>query len=161
VRIQTVIAVDAMDTVGPTRLRLLTAASSKLPVVVVAQAGGEAEYHVLDVAALQAALTNQLSATPVERALDLATRVSTAAVSKSAVPAAPPGSPVVENGRLIGVTADDAPERTEPTEQDLIRADTKRSDAQKSDAQQPDPTRSTADQGRKPGLWRRFSRSDN
>ena len=34
-RIESVIAVDATQTVGPTRLRLLTARSSRLPVVVV------------------------------------------------------------------------------------------------------------------------------
>jgi Ternary complex associated domain 7 len=161
VRIQPVIAVDATDTVGPTRLRMLTAASSKLPVVVIGQAAGKPEYYVLDVATLQAALTDQLSATPMGQALDLAFREARAAVSKSAVPAATAGSPVVENGRVIGVIADDAPERIEPTEQDMIRADTKQSNAGESDATKSDAVKSTGAEGRKPSLWRRLSRSDN
>ena len=73
-RIEKVIAINAADGVGPTRLVLLTAGSSKLPVVVMAQADGPPAYYVFDVAGLQAALTNQLSATLVREALQLSAR---------------------------------------------------------------------------------------
>ena len=71
-----VIAVNATDTVGPTRLRLLTAGSVKLPVVVVDQVDGAPAYYVFDVATLQAAMTNQLSPTPLAAALDTYTLVA-------------------------------------------------------------------------------------
>jgi len=123
VRIESVIAIDAADTVGPTRLRLLTAASSRLPVVVVARTGEAPSYHVFDVATLQAAMTSHLSATPLRDALDLATTAAPGPVSKHDAKAAPAGSPVVENGRLIGVVADDLPEIKEFTEADMARGD--------------------------------------
>lgn len=47
-RVEPVIAVTATDSVGPTRLRLLTAGSAKLPVVVMADLRGAPAYHVFD-----------------------------------------------------------------------------------------------------------------
>ena len=121
-RVEPVIAVPAADGVGPTRLRLLTARSAKLPVVIVVEAAdGTPGYHVFDVASLQSALTNQLSATQMAQALDLAERASASPIARADVAAAGVGLPVVENGRLIGVTADDVPEHPEPTEQDMNR----------------------------------------
>ena len=143
-RIESVIAVNATDSVGPTRLRLLTAGSSKLPVVIVAEVAADPAYFVMDVATLQTALTNQLSATLITDTLDLGSREARAPVSKLDAKAAPAGSPVVENGRLIGVIAEDPPERKEPTEADLSRGS---DDGASSDA------------GGKRGLWKRLSRS--
>ena len=91
-------------------------------VVVVQAADGTPSYHVFDVASLQAAVTNQLSATQMAQALNLAEREAVLPVGRADVAAAAAGSPVLENGRLIGVTADDVPERPEPTEQDMNRA---------------------------------------
>jgi len=139
-----VISVAATDSVGPTRLRLLTAGSVKLPVVVVAPADGGLSYYVMDVATLQAALTNQLSATSITDILDLAANEPRSAVARSEASTAAAGTPVVENGRLVGVIADDVPERPEPTEADLSRGGS-------DDAAEP---------GRKRGLWQRLSRSE-
>jgi hypothetical protein len=144
VRIEKVIAINAADGVGPTRLTLLTAGSSKLPVVVMAQADGPPAYYVFDVAGLQGALTNQLSATPVREAVQLSTRQPRPAVDKGSVATSVAGDPVEENGRLFGVIADDAPERREPGEEDLARGGT---------------TTAEASPERKRGLWQRLSRS--
>jgi len=122
VRIQPIITLQASDTVGPTRLQMLTARSAKLPVVVVAQGADGLSYHVFEVASLQAGLTNQLSAMPIAEALGLAAHDPLPAVAKADGAAAPLGSPVLDNGRLIGVTASDKPENPEPTEQDLAKA---------------------------------------
>jgi hypothetical protein len=143
VRTLPVIAVNATDTVGPTRLRLLTAGSVKLPVVVVDQVDGAPAYYVFDVATLQAAMTNQLSPTPLAAALDTDTLVARAPVTKAEERTAEPGSPVVENGRLIGVIAEDEPERKEPGEEDMNRG----------------ASSSDSESGRKRGLWQRLSRS--
>ena len=150
VRIQSVIALQATETVGPTRLQMLTAGSAKLPVVIIEQAGADTRYHVFDVASLQTGLTNQLSATPIAEALGLSQHQPLPAVAKSEAAAAPVGSPVLDNGRLIGVTASDEPERPEPTEQDLAKANANFS------------TGSSADDdsgGRKRGLWQRLKGS--
>lgn len=122
-RIDAVIAVDATQTVGPTRLRLLTARSSRLPVVVVDHAGDDAVYHVFDIAGLQATMGTQLSATVLHEALGLADRSAQQPVAKGDAAAAPVGSPVVEGGRLIGVVADDLPEQKEFTEADMARGE--------------------------------------
>ena len=122
-RIDAVIAVDATQTVGPTRLRLLTARSSRLPVVVIDHAGDDAVYHVFDIAGLQATMGTQLSATVLHEALGLADRSARQPVAKSDAAAAPVGSPVVEGGRLIGVVADDLPEQKEFTEADMARGE--------------------------------------
>jgi len=144
VRIEPVISVAATDSVGPTRLRLLTAGSAKLPVVIARQVAGAPSYFVMDVAALQAALTNQLSATSIADTVDLDAREPRPAVSKLDAKAAPPGSPVVDDGRLVGVVADELPEHPEPTEADMSRGDA-------GDAK---------DSGRKRGLWQRLSRAE-
>jgi hypothetical protein len=143
VRIESVITVAATDSVGPTRLRLLTAASVKLPVVVVAQADGGPSYYVMDVATLQSALTNQLSATSITETLDLEVREPRSAVSTLEAKSAAAGSPVVENGRLVGVIAEDKPEHPEPTEADMSRGD----------------SGDSAEPSHKRGLWQRLSRS--
>lgn len=142
-RVEPVIAVPATDGVGPTKLQLLTAASAKLPVVVVAGAADAPAYHVYSVASLRAALADQLSATRLADALDLTGQESRPPVSRSEVAATPAGVPVVESGRLIGVTAEDVPDYPEPSEQDMTRG---------GNAQQQEP-------GRKRGLWQRLSRS--
>lgn len=145
-RVESVIAVPATDTVGPTRLALLTAKTGKLPVVVVVQAPAGPEYHVLAMAELQAAMTNQLSATPLHEALDLSSSTPRPPVSRAQVAAADAGTPVVDNGRLVGVVLDDKVEVPEPTEQDLEKgAPSTRGDAE--------------EQGRKRGLWSRLGRS--
>jgi hypothetical protein len=144
VRIEPVISVAATDSVGPTRLRLLTAGSVKLPVVIVAQADSSPAYYVMDVATLQGALTNQLSATSITETLDLGAREPRPAVSMLDAKSASAGSPVVENGRLVGVIAEDKPEHPEPTEADMSRGD----------------ARDSADPSRKRGLWQRLSRSE-
>jgi len=146
-----VIAVPASDTVGPTRLKLLTARTGKLPVVVVVDGVAGPEYHVLAMTELQAAMTNQLSATPLHEALDLSSSTPREPVVKADVSAAEVGAPVVENGRLIGVVLDDKVEVPEPTEQDLQRgAPSTRGRADDKPA---------ADSGRKRGLWGRITGS--
>ena len=143
-RIESVISVAATESVGPTRLALLTAGSVKLPVVIVAQSGDGPSYFVMDVATLQSALTNQLSATSIADTLDLDAREPRPPVSKLDAKSAPAGSPVVENGRLVGVIAEDKPEHPEPTEADMSRG--------AADDQ--------GESGRKRGLWQRLSRQD-
>jgi hypothetical protein len=103
----------------------------------------------MDVASLQSALTNQLSAMSITETLDLAAREPRPAVSMLDASEAAAGSPVVENGRLVGVIAEDLPERPEPTEVDLSRgaADDRRG------------SDDSPDSGRKRGLWQRLSRS--
>lgn len=146
-RVESVIAVPATDTVGPTRLKLLTARTGKLPVVVIVDAAAGPEYHVLSLADLQAALTNQLSATPLYEALDLADSSPRRPVAKADVAAAEPGTPVVEQGRLVGVVLDDKVEVPEPTEQDFERgAPSTRGAA----------TAPGDDTNRKRGLWNRL-----
>ncbi len=120
-RIEPVIAIRAQDAVGPTRLHLLTASSAKLPAVVIADSGSGPDYYVLDVASLQSAFSGALSATPVSEVLDLASREPARAVVKSDAASASPGTPVEDNGRLVGVIAVDPPERKEPSEADLER----------------------------------------
>ena len=68
-RVESVITVPATDAVGPTRLKLLTARTGKLPVVIVVDGASGPEYHVLALPDLQIALTNQLSATALGQAL--------------------------------------------------------------------------------------------
>lgn len=121
VRIEPVIAIRAEDSVGPTRLDLLTASSAKRPAVVVASTSSGPDYHVFDVASLQSALSGALSATVVSDVLNLAAREPVRPVVKGEAGSAPPGTPVEENGRLIGVVALDVPDRPEPTEADLDR----------------------------------------
>ncbi|WP_420120289.1 hypothetical protein [Nakamurella sp.] len=149
-RVESVIAVPASDTVGPTRLRLLTARTGKLPVVVVADGPSGPEYHVLTMAELQAAMTNQLSATPLAEVLDLAGRSATVPIGRGEVQAAAVGTPVVDNGRLVGVVLDDKLELPEPTEQDLERgAPSTRGPA----------AEAAGDAPRKRGLWGRLTGS--
>ncbi len=151
-RVETVIAVSASDTVGPTRLKLLTARTGKLPVVVIADGTAGPEYHVLAMADLQAALTNQLSGTPLHEALDLSTSAPREPVAKADIAAAPVGTPVAENGRLIGVVLDDKIEAPEPSEQDLQRgAPSTRGEV----AEAPNPPAGE----RKRGLWSRLTGS--
>ena len=149
VRVESVIAVPASDTVGPTRLRLLTARTGKLPVGVVADGTSGPDYHVMTMTELQTALRNQLSATPLGEVLDLAGRSPRTPVGKADVAAAAVGTPVVENGRLIGVVLDDKVEVPEPTEQDLQRG------APSTRGQSAEPA--DAASGRKRGLWSRVT----
>jgi hypothetical protein len=150
VRVESVIAVPASDTVGPTRLRLLTARTGKLPVVVVVDGDSGPDYHVLTMAELQAALTNQLSATQLGEVLDLAGRSAKSPVGKADIAAAEVGTPVVENGRLIGVVLYDKIELPEPTEQDLERgAPSTRGPA----------ADTSGDAPRKRGLWSKLTGS--
>jgi len=150
VRVESVIAVPASDTVGPTRLRLLTARTGKLPVVVIADGADGPEYHVLTMTELQTALTNQLSATPLQAALDLATSSPRSPVAKADIAGAEVGTPVMDNGRLIGVVLDDKVEVAEPTEQDLERGapSTRGKTAEPGDDSNP-----------KRGLWSRLTGS--
>jgi hypothetical protein len=150
VRVESVIAVPASDTVGPTRLRLLTARTGKLPVVVVVDGASGPEYHVLTMTELQSALTNQLSATPLGEVLDLAERTARSPVGRADVAAAAVGTPVVENGRLVGVVLDDKIELPEPTEQDLQRG----APSTRGPAAEPD-----GDAPRKRGLWSKLTGS--
>lgn len=138
-----VIAVNAADTVGPTRLRLLTAGSAKLPVVVVDQIDGAPAYYLSDVATMQAAMANQLSAITLTEALDTEALGARTPVTKAEERTATAGSPVVENGRLLGVIAEDEPARKEPGEEDMNRGG---------------PTGS-AESGPKRSFWQRLSRS--
>jgi len=149
VRIQPVITLQATDTVGPTRLQMLTAGSAKLPVVIVEEAGSGVNYHVFDVASLQNGLTNQLSAISIAEALGLAAHDPLPAVARTDAAAAPLGSPVLDNGRLVGLTASDKPERPEPTEQDLAKANANFSEGA---ADEESGTR-------KRGLWQRLKGS--
>lgn len=144
-RTERAIVLQATDTVGPTRLQLLTAASTKLPVVVVDQSVEPAGYYVYDVAAVQAAVTNVLSATRLAEALVLDGQSQRDPVSMAGVSAAAPGTPVVDNGRLLGVTAADKPEYPEPTEADMARSDSGDSSAG----------------GRKRGFFRRGGKPDS
>lgn len=152
-RVESVIAVPASDTVGPTRLRLLTARTGKLPVVIVAGGVSAPEYHVLTMTELQTAMTNQLSATPLAEVLDLAGRPPTAPVGRSEVAAAAVGTPVVDNGRLIGVVLDDKVELPEPTEQDLERG------APSTRGSSAEAASKAGESPRKRGLWGRLTGS--
>lgn len=149
-RVESVITVPASDRVGPTRLKLLTARTGKLPVVVVAEGAAGPEYHVLTLNELQAALTNQLSATPLSEALDLAAGSPRTPASKADLATAAVGTPVVENGRLIGVALEDKVELPEATEQDFQRG---------APSTQGQPAQPAADSGPKRGLWARLTGS--
>ena len=127
-RIEAVIAVKAEDSVGPTRLHLLTVNSAKLPAVVVARSSHGPGYHLYDVASLQAALAGAPSATVLSEVLKLTEREPARAVSKIDAATALPGTPVEDDGRLIGVVATDAPERSEPTEAVMARGGTDAAD---------------------------------
>jgi hypothetical protein len=142
VRIESAILVKASETVGPTRLRMLTAGSAKLPVVVLAGLDGQPAYFVFDVAALQAELSDKLSATPISEVLDAG--AARAAVTHTDATDSDIGAPVIENGRLLGVVAADIPERPEPGEEDLARGAS---------------TSSEPAGSHKRGLWSRLSRS--
>ena len=120
-QIEPVIAIKAENSVGPTRLNLLTASSAKRPAVVITTADGVPGYHVYDVASLQSALAGALSAAALSDVLHLADRDPAPAVAKSDAATAAPGTPVEDNGRLIGVIVADPPQRSEPTEADLER----------------------------------------
>jgi hypothetical protein len=144
VRTERAIVLRATDTVGPTRLQLLTAASTKLPVVVVDQTAEPTAYHVFDVGTVQAALANVLSATSLSETIAVDGRSRREPLSMAQVPTAESGRPVVDNGRLLGVTASDKPEYPEPTEADMARAGSEDSAAG----------------GRKRGFWRRRGKSD-
>lgn len=111
---------QASDTVGPTRLALLTAGSVKLPVVIVDPSTTVA-YHVFSVESLQEACAGQLSPTPLTTALDLAQRTPLAGVEPDRATPADLGSPAVKQGTVVGVIAADVEERPEPTEQDMQR----------------------------------------
>lgn len=155
-RVEAVIAVPSSDTVGPTRLKLLTARTGKVPVVVVVDGEAGPEYHVLTMPALQAALTNQPSATALHEALDLTAGAARTPVARADIAAAAVGTPVVENGRLIGVVLDDKIEAAEPTEQDLDRgAPSTRGKAANGPA-----SNTSAETGRKRGLWSRITGSN-
>lgn len=144
VRIESAILVKASETVGPTRLRMLTAGSAKLPVIVVlAGPDGQPAYFVFDVAALQAELSDKLSAIPVSEVLDAG--AARAPVTHTDATDSDIGAPVIENGRLLGVVAADVPERPEPGEEDLARGAS---------------TSFEPTERRKRGLWSRLSRSD-
>ena len=127
----------------------MTARTGKLPVVVGADGTSGPDYHVMTMTELQTALTNQLSATPLGEVLDLAGRSPRTPVGKADVAAAAVGTPVVENGRLIGVVLDDKVEVPEPTEQDLQRG------APSTRGQSAEPA--DAASGRKRGLWSRVT----
>ena len=143
VRIEPVIVVKAEASVGPTRLHLLTASSATLPVVIVASTADGPLYHLYDVGALQSALSGELSATALSEVLNLAEREPAQAVSKSDAATAPAGTPVEDNGRLVGVIALDPPARAEPTEADMARGGA-------------DPAGGAP---RKKGLWKRLTGS--
>lgn len=147
---ESVIAVPASDTVGPTRLKLLTARTGKLPVVVIADGAAGPDFYVLALPDLQAALTNQLSATPLFEALDLVGSSPRRPVAKADIAAAEAGTPVVEHGRLIGVVLDDKVEVPEPTERDFERG----APSTRGAATEPED-----DANRKRGLWGRLTGS--
>lgn len=149
-RVESVIAVPASDAVGPTRLKLLTARTGKLPVVIVVDGASGPEYHVMALVDLQAALTNLLSATPLQQALDLADSTPRSPVAKTDIAAAAVGAPVVEGGRLIGVVLEDKLELPEATEQDFQRG---------APSTQGQPAEPDGESGRKRGLWRRLTGS--
>ncbi len=150
-RIESVVAVNATDGVGPTRLALLTASSSRQPVVVVEHRATGPVYHVFDVSGLNEQLAGQLSAVPVGEALNLASRAYRPAVDRLTVPTAAPGDPVQDNGRLIGIVAPDKPEYPEPGESDMAR-DTSPGAA---DNAADEPPAARADGKR--SLWQRLS----
>lgn len=154
VRSESPIVVKAADTVGPVRLQLLTARSAKLPVVVLGEAEGQPAYHVFDVSSLQAELADQLSATHLDQALRLSDRTAREPVTPGDAATAEAGTPIVDNGRLIGVVAADVVELAELTEDDFARVVAEKSKtAEKS-------KKAESDQGKR-GLWQRLSRSDN
>ncbi len=162
------IVIQASDNVGPTRLRVQTASSAKLPVVVREDRDGAAEYHVFTVSSLQAALTDHLSTDGLVAALGLADRTPIPPVSLREAMGAPLGTPVVENGRVLGVRATDAVELAELTEADVLAAGAS-SGAGKKPADKPaDKKKAGPDMGGegdaaqaegKRGLWKRITRS--
>lgn len=120
-RTEPVVAVGADETVGPLRLRLLTAASTRMNLVVTTGDPTAPDYHVFVLAEVQPLLARELSGTPLRQALDLAGRPPRAPVTRVGAGPDDVGAPVVENGRLIGVLAPDRPEEPEFTEADLNR----------------------------------------
>jgi len=140
--------VKGADTVGPVRLQLLTASSAKRPVVVLSETEGPPEYHVFDVSSLQAALADQLSATHLDEALRLSERPAREPVAPRDATAAEAGTPIVDNGRLVGVVAADMVELAELTEADFARAAAEKS------------KKGNSGEGKRT-LWQRFSRSDD
>ena len=144
--------VKSADTVGPVRLRLLTARSAKLPVIVLGETEGPPSYHVFDVASLQAELADQLSATHLDEALRLSVRTAREPVTPGAAATADAGTPIVDNGRLIGVVAADVVELAELTEEDFARAAVEKSKTAEKSAI------AESDKGKR-SLWQRFSRS--
>jgi hypothetical protein len=155
VRTESAIVVQATENVGPTRLRLQTAASAKLPVVVRELRDDVAEYHVFTVASLQAALIDRAAAHALVDALGLADRTPAPPVSAGDAAGAPVGTPVVDNGRVVGVRAPDAVELSEITEAEMMAAGSQaRSETRSGEA--------ASDDGRaerKRGLWQRITRS--
>lgn len=121
VRIEPVIAVGADETVGPVRLRLLTAASSRMSLVVTVGEPATGDHHVFVLAEVQPLLGRELSATPLRQALNLAGRPPRPAVTRSTAGPDDIGAPVVENGRVLGVVGGDRPEEPEYTEADMNR----------------------------------------
>ncbi len=121
VRTEPVVAVGADETVGPLRLRLLTAASTRMSLVVTAGDPAEPDYHVFVLAEVQPVLARELSATPLRQALDLTERPPRVPVTRATAGPGDVGAPVVEGGRVIGVVAPDRPEEPEFTEADMNR----------------------------------------
>lgn len=119
-RIEPVIAISGSDTIGPTRIRLHTASSGKLPVVITTRVEDAAAYYVYDdIAALQSALANQSSTATIEDALPPdAPRRRWASVASTDITGAEPGTLVNEGGRLIGITAAEIQKTDKPTEPD-------------------------------------------
>lgn len=121
VRTEPVVAVGADETVGPLRLRLLTAASTRMSLVVTSGDPAAPEYHVFVLSEVQPLLARELSGTPLRQALDLAARPPRPPVTRATAGPDDVGAPVVDQGRLIGVVAADRPEEREFTEADLNR----------------------------------------
>ncbi len=161
-RTEPAIVLQASDSVGPTRLRVQTASSAKLPVVVCEDRDGVAEYHVFTVAGLQSALTDHLSTDGLADALALADRTPTPPVSLREAMGSPTGSPVVENGRVLGVRAPDVVELSELTEADVLAAGSAGSSTAGKKAARPGTGGDPDGGGQaepKRGLWKRITRS--
>jgi hypothetical protein len=119
VRIEPVIAINGSDTVGPTRIRLHTASSGKLPAVIATTSGDVTTYAIFEsVAALHSVLADQSAMATIHDAILHDAPQRHVAIASTDIAEAGLGIPVVAGGRFVGITAADIPEQESTGPQD-------------------------------------------
>ena len=104
-RIEPVIAVNALDTIGPTRIRVHTASSAKLPVVITTQGRRCRRLLRLRHRGAPNRSHQPTSTATIEDALRGDAPRRWAAATGTQITGTEPGTPAVDNGRLIGIVA--------------------------------------------------------